>query len=210
MNNKRKMPLGALVVGIILASGLTPDILARQGALANTAPAQQATALDQTPVLDSANNCITREEIVSVQKDWGDRIVLIGEVYTNNGDYQAFATELVNQLYDYDESTVLFKPTKASVREFRLRKEEAISYFVTGVIPEDEGFALQPWSQVRFKNAGMLLNCDSAITMGDYYFKDAKTGEEVKAEYTFGYRKNEEGELLINLHHSSFPYQEAN
>ena len=59
MNNKGKMPLGALVVGTILASGLTPDILARQGALANTAPAQQATALDQTPVLDSANNCIS-------------------------------------------------------------------------------------------------------------------------------------------------------
>lgn len=197
MKNNWTMPIRPIVVWTLLASVLAPGILATHRASANTE-------------ISASNSCITREEIIGVQKTWGDWIVLIGEVYTNNGDYQAFATDLVAQLYNYDESTVLFKPTKASAREFRLREDEAVSYFVTGVIPEDHGFALQPWSQVRFENAGMVINCDSAITMGDYYFRDAKTGEEVKAEYTFGYRKNENGKLLINLHHSSFPYQEAN
>ena len=45
--------------------------------------------------------------------------------------------------------------------------------------------------------------------MGNYYFTDTNTGEEVKVDYTFGYRQDEDGKLYINLHHSSFPYQVA-
>ncbi len=186
----------------ILASVLAPGILTNHVALAET------TAKDS--VSSTFNSCITKEEITSAQKAWGDGIVFIGEAYTNEEDYKAFAADLVAQLYDYDESTVLFKPTKASAREFRLTEEEAVSYFVTGVIAEDHGFAIQPWSQVRFENADIILNCDSALTMGNYYFTDANTGEEVKVDYTFGYRQDEDGKLYINLHHSSFPYQEAN
>jgi hypothetical protein len=40
--------------------------------------------------------------------------------------------------------------------------------------------------------------------MGNYYFTTPE-GEEVKVEYTFGYIL-EDGELLINLHHSSLPF----
>lgn len=152
-------------------------------------------------------SCITRENILKNQATWGDQIVFIGEAYQNQGDFEAIAENLVNQLYAYDQGTVLFKPTKAAEREFRLTKPEAVSYFVKGVVPEDDGFAIQPWSKVRFVNAGMIINCDSAIAMGDYYFTDPKTNQEVKAEYTFAYQKYKNGKLLINLHHSSFPYE---
>ncbi|WP_211248384.1 hypothetical protein [Thermodesulfobacterium hydrogeniphilum] len=101
---------------------------------------------------------------------------------------------------------MLFKPTKASVKQFRLTKEEAISYFVGGVVPEDHGFALQPWSKVRFEPAGFVIGKDLAVTMGNYYFTDANTGKEVKAEYSFGYKRAKDGRLVIILHHSSFPY----
>ena len=40
--------------------------------------------------------------------------------------------------------------------------------------------------------------------MGNYYFEDL-AGNEVKVEYTFGY-KLIDGNLKIDLHHSSFPY----
>jgi len=149
---------------------------------------------------------ITREEVISAQKTWGDAIVSIGDAYANKGDYKALAANIVDALYGYDEGMVLFKPTKASKKQFRLTEEEAASYFVTGIVPEDHGFAIQPWSKVRFENSGIFIDSDSAVAMGNYYFTDANTGKEAKAEFTFGYYKDENGKLLIKLHHSSFPY----
>ena len=43
--------------------------------------------------------------------------------------------------------------------------------------------------------------------MGDYVFTDATSGEQVRVEYTFGYKRCEDGEVRICLHHSSVPYQ---
>jgi hypothetical protein len=43
--------------------------------------------------------------------------------------------------------------------------------------------------------------------MGNYYFQAPGVEEEIKAEFSFAYRKNEKGELKIQLHHSSFPYR---
>jgi hypothetical protein len=42
--------------------------------------------------------------------------------------------------------------------------------------------------------------------MGNYYFTDAKTGEETKVEYSFGYTRNKDGKLLIILQYSSLPF----
>ena len=39
---------------------------------------------------------------------------------------------------------------------FRLTREGALSYFITGSIAEDTGFALEPWKSVRFANAGVV------------------------------------------------------
>nr|VFK78961.1 MAG: hypothetical protein BECKSD772D_GA0070982_103031 [Candidatus Kentron sp. SD] len=152
------------------------------------------------------NNSITQKEITNAQKTWGDAIVSIGKAYTNKEDYKALAADIVDTLYGYDEGTVLFKPTKAAKKQFRATEEEAVSYFVTGIEAEDHGFAIQPWNKVRFENSGVIIDSDSAVAMGNYYFTDANTGKEAKAEFTFGYVKDENGKLLINLHHSSFPY----
>ena len=157
----------------------------------------------------ATGNRITREEVISAQKTWGDAIVSIGEAYTNKEDHKALAANAVDTLYGFDEGTVLFKPTKASKKQFRLTEEEAASYFVTGVVPEDYGFAIQPWSKVRFENSEIIIDSDYAIAMGNYHFTDANTGKEAKVEFTFGYYKDEDGKLLINLHHSSFPYNPA-
>ena len=158
----------------------------------------------------AANRCILHSEVIQAQEEWGNAIVSIGETYLNEGNYEALAADTVDRLYAYDEGTVLFKPTKASDEQFRLSEAEAVSYFVTGVVPEDHGFAIQPWSDVRFENAGIILDCNSAVVMGNYYFTDAHTGEEAKAEFTFGYRRDVTGNLLINLHHSSFPHIATN
>jgi hypothetical protein len=72
--------------------------------------------------------------------------------------------------------------------------------------PEDNGFALQPWGKVRFENAGIIVSEKTALAMGNYFFTDYNDVE-TKVEYTFGYRKAENGKLKINLHHSSLPFQ---
>ena len=149
---------------------------------------------------------ITEAEVYEAQKVWGDGIVAIGKAYSDGGDYKTAAAEHVDKLYGYDEGTVLFKPTKAAAEQFRLQEKEALSYFVGGVVKEDKGFALQPWTAVRFENAGVIIEGDSAIAMGNYFFTDAKTGDEAKVEFTFGYTRDGDGNLLINVHHSAFPY----
>merc|ERR1719149_220789 len=42
--------------------------------------------------------------------------------------------------------------------------------------------------------------------MGDYVFTDATSGDKVRVEYTFCYKRCEDGIVRICLHHSSVPY----
>ncbi|EIJ42532.1 hypothetical protein BegalDRAFT_1653 [Beggiatoa alba B18LD] len=149
---------------------------------------------------------ITEEEVLAAQAQWAEAIVTIGKAYVAKEDYKAVAKNIVDTLYGYDQGDVLFKPTKAADQQFRLTKEEALSYFVTGSIAEDHGFALQPWTKVRFDTKNIVIDSDSALAMGNYYFTDAKTGNEAKVEFTFGYKRDEKDNLIINLHHSSMPY----
>ena len=71
---------------------------------------------------------------------------------------------------------------------------------------EDLGFALNPWTNVRFENEGYNIREKFALVMGNYFFTSLD-GNETKVEYTFGYFKDKAGSLKINLHHSSLPYK---
>lgn len=73
---------------------------------------------------------ITEDEVVKAQQDWGDGIVKIGLVYVNKGDYKEAATEHIQKFYNYNEGSVLFKPTLASEKQFRTDFEGALSYFI--------------------------------------------------------------------------------
>ncbi len=150
---------------------------------------------------------LTKKLVRAIQKSWGDGIINIGKAYTNKEDYKKFAEDFIHKHYGYKEGIVLFKPTLASIEQFRDTFEKALSYFVSGnpEHPEDQGFAIKPWVKVRFWNTGIILIKNHAVAMGNYYFTD-ETGHEVKVEYTFGYFVNEEGDIKINLHHSSIPY----
>ena len=101
---------------------------------------------------------------------------------------------------------MLFKPTMASEEQFRPTFQSALSYFVASnnECPEDNGFAIKGWTEVRFENAGVIVDGIYAIAMGNYFFTDQR-GVETKVEYTFGYIQDEEGRLRIQLHHSSIP-----
>ncbi len=153
--------------------------------------------------------CITEQEVVAAQKAWGEGIVKIGKVYSEGGDYEKAAADHISQFYAYDQSLVLFKPTLASVQQFRPSFDGALSYFVGGnaSYPEDKGFAITPWTDVRWQNAGITNNiCHMAVAMGNYYFTPADGGDEVKVEYTIGYIRDAEGDLRMTVHKSTIPY----
>ena len=110
-------------------------------------------------------------------------------------------------MYDFENHDVLFKPTKASVEQFRPTFKMALSYFLGGddsFCSEDDGFAMKPWVEVNFENSGYIIEDSRAIAMGNYFFKDVSDNV-VKVEFTFGYKLNH-GKLVIDLHHSSLPF----
>jgi len=71
---------------------------------------------------------------------------------------------------------------------------------------QDKGFALKPWTNVRFDNHNIKFFGNKAIAMGHYYFTDKATGKETKVEYTKGYVKTDDGRVLIFLQDSSLPF----
>lgn len=151
---------------------------------------------------------ITKEQVLDVQKKWGDGVVKIGSLKADRAACEAYASAFLDERYAFGEDkTVIFKPTKCAEEQFRPTKAMAQSYFIAGdarACAEDQGFAIAPWTKVRFENAGMILEERRAIAMGNYFFTTLD-GDEVKVEYTFGYQLID-GELKVDLHHSSFPY----
>ena len=150
---------------------------------------------------------ISLKEVENIQKDWGANLVKLGNLKGNFESCENEASQMIKRLYGYDNGIVLFKPTKAKESQFRLSFEGAKSYFIGGDenFSEDSGFALQPWINVRFENASVILNEKTAIAMGNYFFTELN-GNVVKVEYTFGYFLDSKQCLKINLHHSSLPY----
>jgi hypothetical protein len=170
--------------------------------------AQQVGIDDANSALLYSDDCITEREVVEAQKMWGQGIVRIGKVFSEKGDYSGEAADFIQDMYGYDLSSVLFKPTLAAEDQFRSSFDAALSYFVGGneAYAEDKGFAIKPYVKVKFDNVGIINNsCRMAVAMGNYYFTDTN-GNETKVEYTFAYVKDKLGKLRIVAHQSSLPY----
>ena len=153
----------------------------------------------------AAASPLTKQEVTKLKTAWGEGIVKIGKVHTKGGDARAAASDHIKRFYAYGQKPVLFKPTLASKVQYRGTFDGALSYFVGGKFPEDGGFAIAPYTAVRWEPAGITINGSTALAMGNYYFKKTD-GSEVKVEYSFGIEKLKNGETKIILHHSSLPY----
>ena len=161
---------------------------------------------------------VTEQEVLEAQNLWAQSIVEISKSFLMGGDYVSLAGERAGELYGYDHSNVLFKPTKAAQQQFRPTAGGAMSYFVghDAVISgykEDQGFAINAkkgFSAVVFDNHQIDCHGDVAHAMGTYEFTCATTGEISEVEYTFGYKRNDDGKVRICLHHSSIPYESGN
>merc|ERR1712151_1264682 len=151
---------------------------------------------------------ITKEMVEAAQKEWGDGIVKIAQSHTDAGNFTQEAVDHITKLYAYGHGPVLFKPTLASEDQFRGTFDGALSYFVAtnNHASEDKGFAIKGWTAVRFENEEFIISGNMAMAMGNYFFTNPE-GDEVKVEYSFGYVLDADGNLRINLHHSSMPYE---
>lgn len=169
-------------------------------------------SLAQAEIADHVTNLpdgpdITTEDVTAAQEMWGSAVVAIGEAGDNAAEV---AENAAKSAYSFELGPIQFKPTLASEVPFRPDLEGALSYFVSGneKYEEDKGFALKPWSNVRFDNHTVKLNGNIAIAMGHYYFT-GPDGTETKVEYTKGYVKTEDDKVLIFLQDSSLPYSPA-
>jgi hypothetical protein len=171
---------------------------------------EKAQDSNQAVAAQSTVNTISISEVKKAQDEWVAGLIKIGKVYTAKGNYEMAASHLIDKLYayNYEEGVVLFKPTKAKVDQFRGEHDSALSYFVGGnpQYDEDKGFALAPWTKIVFHNDAFYKHGDMALVMGEYTFTNA-AGNSADVEYTFGYVRDDKGNLKIILHHSSLPYQ---
>lgn len=173
--------------------------------VAKTSIIAMVTSLGIASAAATPSTALTQDRVTTFTTAWGQGIVNIGSVYSNKGDYKAAARAHIEEFYGYETESVLFKPTLASEDQFRGTFDEALSYFVGGSIAEDGGFAIAPYTNVRWEKEGTIINDNTAMTMGNYYFTTTQ-GSEIKVEYTFGLEQQDDGELKIVLHHSSLPF----
>ena len=179
---------------------------------------KSSTTRRRPPMTEDFSDHVTEREVIEAQNFWAQSIVDISNSFLTGGDYVSLAGERAGELYGYDHSNVLFKPTKAAEQQFRPTANDAMSYFVghDAVISgfkEDQGFAINAkkgFSRVIFNNHQIDCHGDVAHAMGTYEFTCATTGEISDVEYTFGYKRNDDGKVRICLHHSSIPYASGN
>ena len=150
---------------------------------------------------------ITKEKVIAAQNSWAKGIIEIGSL-KDGSKLNERVINFLDELYSYESGPVLFKPTMASIEQFRNTKQMALSYFIGGTnssCNEDNGFATKGWTKITFQNHNIILDKNRAIAMGNYYFQ-INNNDPIKVEYTFGFIKINNNELRINLHHSSLPY----
>lgn len=195
-----RVPITKPILGLTLCAGVLAGAVALVPAPAVAKPPQKAS--------------ITPDQVNAAQKKWCDGLLEIGKVYREHGDYTAVASRFIDDLYDYHEGTVFFKPTLTfGEHTFRPTKEGALSYFVKGIIPTDDGFALKHWVKCSYiNNAGIpgqrdiQIHGNIAITMGNVCLTDDK-GEVTTVDKTFVFRKSLNGKLYLCVHHSSLPFR---
>ena len=172
------------------------------GALLASAPAFAATVV---------NTNITEADVKAAQDGWGKALIQISDDFASGGIAKAKATanQVLDAAYGYNLGLVLFKPTLThSDQTFRTTKAGALAYFVGDdrAFPSDKGFALGGWKKYEYRNAGVFITGNMALTMGKVILTD-KDGKVTTVDKTWGFKKDSQGQLRIVLHHSSLPFQ---
>ena len=174
----------------------------------------------ETETLPFQNN-ITRKEVRNAFRGWTNALVDISQTYKKDG-FEA-AKELTEAVIDggyaYQIGPVAFKPTWANGDQtFRTTRKGAVSYFVGGDDDYDDlGFAIgsppdpvtgerSAWKDSWFDLSVRRFDGETAIVQGLLY-TEAEDGTVGYVDKTWGFQKDDLGNVRIVLHHSSSPYE---
>ena len=154
---------------------------------------------------------INENDLANARSAWGESMIEISQAYEKKGIEQAtvVANKMLDNLYGFEFGAVLFKPTLSGGNQtFRSDKEGALSYFVGNnpKYPMDSGFGIKDWLEVKSETSSVLIDQNIAMWMGWVTFIN-KEGTSIKVDKSWGYKKNENSNLKIVLHHSSLPYK---
>lgn len=149
---------------------------------------------------------IQEEAVLKAQQSWRDYVLSFGSLKGDREALEKQAREFYQTLYKNDELS--FKPTRAAKIPFRNDEAGFKSYFIAGnsAYPEDSGFVLNGFRDIRFKNSAVIIKDHFAVASGVYTFH-LNDGGTWPVEYTFVYEEDEDG-LKIVAHHSSAPFSE--
>ena len=115
------------------------------------------------------------ENLVTLTLEKIDIVLQIGKAYREK-NLDKLVSELLHDVYAFNQGDVLFKPTLAKEEQFRSKKEEFVSYFFrqNNVCKEDTGFAIKNWKSIKFENYKVVENNDNLFAMGNYFLKTIK------------------------------------
>ena len=146
---------------------------------------------------------INVDEVNKFLNSWASGVIEIGKTFKGGGDTVDKAEEFIDSHYAFDFQDVLFKPTYTKEVVFRNNKDEALSYFISGDIKEDKGFALKPWEKITLDKIYTLNEHNIIIAMGILNLKPLDTFDEIRLAFTFVLIKDDKDQLKIKVHHSS-------
>jgi hypothetical protein len=153
---------------------------------------------------------ITLQNVSDAERAWCNALVDISSVNAKEGHAAAkkLAEKVIDSAYGYQFGTVAFKPTlTVNPQTFRTTRAGALAYFVGGdsSFPKDTGFALKDWTKCEVTNAAVLLLGNYANSMGKVKMTDKK-GNVTTVDKTWGWVKDDKGQMRIVLHHSSLEF----
>jgi hypothetical protein len=160
--------------------------------------------------LGNKKNRVTKQDLANARRAWGNALVKISTINDEYGLAAATkaANEVIDAAYGYNLGPVLFKPTLTTGDHvFRPTREGALAYFVgqNPRFPNDTGFALKGWRSADIQTVAEFIDGDVGLWMGMVTLTD-KYGRRTRVDKSWGYKKDENGDLRIVLHHSSLPY----
>ena len=147
-------------------------------------------------------NDISLIEVEDFLNSWKDGVIDIGIAYQQGNDYKEKARAFIETHYAFDIGDVLFKPTFTNDVVFRNNLEDALSYFVSGDISEDSGFAIKPWEDIKASELNFIIEDNLCAVMGVFNLKPLNSENKTKITFTFILVKDND-KFKIKVHHSS-------
>jgi hypothetical protein len=147
-------------------------------------------------------NDINSIELEDFLNSWKNGVIDIGIAHQEGNNYRENAKAFIKKHYAFATGNVLFKPTFTNNVIFRNNLESALSYFASGDVSEDSGFALKPWEDIQTSEVNYIIEDNLCAVMGCLNLKPKYSENKTRIAFTFILIRIN-GDLKIKVHHSS-------